>query len=235
MHSIIFVFIILAIELSQCAVANARVVTINVVTEDSVALQYKEKGKIVGPATDIVTKAIEQAGFSYDIQMLPWSRAYKMALTQKNTLIYSLARTAEREDKFHWIGKIMKLDYYLFGYENLPIDNNTSMDVLKNYRIGAARDSAVYHYLSNLQFNHLQVVGHGKQNFSKLVQHRIDLFPANLSSFKAGCKHFKVNCRRIKPLYKLDLASSALYFAMNKSSDIEIVKDLQAAHRQLKQ
>ena len=101
-RSITFVFIILAFNLSQCSVANAKVVTINIITEDSVILQYKEKGKIVGPATDIVTDTIEQAGFSYDIKMLPWSRAYKVALTQKNTLIYSLARTADCEDKFHW-------------------------------------------------------------------------------------------------------------------------------------
>ncbi|NQZ81181.1 MAG: hypothetical protein HRT52_09220 [Colwellia sp.] len=80
----------------------------------------------------------------------------------------------------------------------------------------------------------ISFIGHGKQNFYKLVQHRIDLFPENLSSFKAGCEHFKIDCRGIKPFYKLDLASSALYFAMNKSSDIEIVKHLQAAHRQLK-
>jgi hypothetical protein len=48
---------------------------------------------------------------SHDVEMeaLPWARAYRVAKEQGNTIIFNIARTANREKQFKWIGKITEV------------------------------------------------------------------------------------------------------------------------------
>ena len=76
-------------------------IVINVVTENSFPYQYLENFSIEGPASRLVKRVLEEAGFEYSQTVLPWARAYKYAQTAPNTLIYSIARTPERENNFN--------------------------------------------------------------------------------------------------------------------------------------
>lgn len=62
----------------------------------------------------IVQRALALSGLSAPIKVYPWARA--MALTQHrpNTLLFSVARTPEREKRFIWLGKLSQTQPFLW-------------------------------------------------------------------------------------------------------------------------
>jgi len=231
-----FSFIFLLLFLSSFANgtnvhAKHDAIKVKVVTEDTFPLQYLEGGKVVGPATALVEQVLSMAGITYSIDVLPWARAYHLALNEPNILIYSLAKTPARAEQFKWVGEIMALDYYLYGAIDSEINAQTSLEKLKQYKIGTVRDSAVYQYLIKNDFKHLTTVVQGKQNLLLFEQNRIDLFPANKSTFQVICRQEAFNCRNIKPVYKLDISSIDLYMAFSQSTDNAIVEKVRAGYQ----
>ncbi|MEI8631015.1 hypothetical protein P4S72_00655 [Vibrio sp. PP-XX7] len=70
-----------------------------------------------------------------------------MALDEKDILIYSIARTKERESLFKWVGPIAPYNVYLFKLKaRSDIIVNTLEDV-KKYRIGGAYQDVKQLYL----------------------------------------------------------------------------------------
>ena len=120
--SCIFLFLIVVTSTDLIAQESKdQALKIRVLTEDTFPIQYLENGKILGPSTELVRSVLNEANIPYSIEILPWARAYNVALTQPNTMIYSLARTEQREDLFQWIGSVMRLNYYLVGMESLKL------------------------------------------------------------------------------------------------------------------
>ena len=78
--------------------------TIEIVTEDLPPLQFVQNGAVTGPATEIVTTAMKDAGLAYTIQAYPWSRAYQIALHRQNVCIFSIVKLKERIPHFRWAG-----------------------------------------------------------------------------------------------------------------------------------
>jgi len=80
----------------QMAVAHS----LRVVTEDSYPVQYVENGQLKGKNATSINTALEMMKLDASIEVLPWARAYNMALSTPNVLIFSITRTPEREDLF---------------------------------------------------------------------------------------------------------------------------------------
>lgn len=209
------------------------VINIKVVTEDTFPLQYVENNQVLGPATELVEQVLLAAKVNYNIEVLPWARAYHLALIEPNTLIYSLAKTAKRADEFKWVGRIIALDYYLYGSADSAINSQTPLNELKGYRIGTVRDSAVFQYLQHNGFKRLTTVVQGRQNVRLFQQDRVDLFPANKSSFQAICQQESFDCSGLEPLYKLDISALDLYIAFSVPTDDVIVEKVRVAYQQV--
>lgn len=236
MHRI-YIFCLLISLYSSCGATleYKADIRIKVVTEDTFPVQYFENGKISGPATKLVEQVLSAANISYTIEVLPWARAYHLALTEPNILIYSLARTKTRTNKFKWVGRIMALEYYLYGSFDSDINLKTPLATLKKFRVGTVRDSAVDQYLRANNFKKLTTVVQGIQNFNLFEQKRIDLFPANQSSFQAVCLEYAFNCQALKPLHKLDISSIDLYMAFSELTDDILVEKVRMAYEEVMQ
>lgn len=77
-----------------------------VVTEHLPPLQIETKHMLTGFAVDQFRLALAHQGLALEIQVLPWSRAYKLALHMPNVLIFSIDRHKQREPLFQWIGPV---------------------------------------------------------------------------------------------------------------------------------
>ena len=227
--------------LSQAQEENVNIISagtplhIKVVTEDAYPIQYEKNGEILGPSTELVKSVLDESNISYSIELLPWARAYNIALNQPNTMIYSLARTEQRESLFHWIGSVLRINYYLVGKESLKLSEPITLASLKKLKIGVIRGSATEQYLISQGFKNLYLVSKPSQSINMLKLGRIDLFPTNYSSFQLSCLHLKVDCQQIKPFYHLEQLSTSLYFALSKQTKNEIVDKITAAYRKVMQ
>ena len=79
------------------------------------------EGKVVGISTEIVEELFSRSSVSYELQLLPWQRAYGNALDNKNYAVFSTTRTPEREKLFKWVGPIVENNWVLLKKKGSPI------------------------------------------------------------------------------------------------------------------
>lgn len=129
--------LVLGLLLSKSAVAAQP---LRVVLEVSPPHQTLENGKVGGLTTAVVDAMLQQAGLSAGYEVYPWARAFKIAATTPDVLIYNMARTPEREAQFEWIGVVTR---YKFGFLKLSRRDDIQISQLadiKHYVVGAQRE-----------------------------------------------------------------------------------------------
>lgn len=62
----------------------------------------------------IVQRALALSGLNATISVYPWARAMALAQNRPNTLLFSLARTQERESRFIWVGRLSQTQQFLW-------------------------------------------------------------------------------------------------------------------------
>ncbi|UUZ56500.1 hypothetical protein LP419_15750 [Massilia sp. H-1] len=107
-------FPLLLAGLLAAAAAQARP-RLYIGTELSTPSSMQVDGQLTGFATDKVRVIMERAEIDYEIEVLPWKRAFMLAQTQANACIYSTTRIPERETQFKWVGPTHENDWTLFA------------------------------------------------------------------------------------------------------------------------
>lgn len=206
---------------------------VHVITERTPITSSEESTIGGGEATEFVRAVLDQAGLNYDISYQPWRRAYNTARTKKNTLVYPLARSEMRENKFNWIGELIPVNYYLM---KLKSNNEVKIEKLedaKKFRIGVVNFHVSHEYLTENGFRNLQPVNNNFQNLKKIQLDRIDLFPISDGGLLQLCKRHELDCSQFEPVLKLDKISNGLYIALSNNSDLALLKRIETSFTKL--
>lgn len=96
--------------------------------------------EIIGSATDTMKEIFKRAKMNYNMELLPWARAYNFALNRKNAVVFAASRTPERENLFKWVGPIGENSWVFFSLidpkTKAPKFKINSMEEAKKYVIG---------------------------------------------------------------------------------------------------
>ena len=71
--------------------------------------------QLTGLTIEIVQEIQKRVGNNDKIQVVPWARGIDKINNNPNTLLFSMARTQDREDAYQWIGPIMANIYGLYA------------------------------------------------------------------------------------------------------------------------
>ncbi len=151
---------------------------LRVVLEISPPHQTLENGKVGGLTTAVVEQMLQQAGLSAAYEVYPWARAFRIAATTPNVLIYNMARTPEREAQFEWIGIV---NSYKFGFVKLRERKDIKVGQLadiKHYVIGAQREDFSAEWLRDVAKqppNKLELQPDVIETWRLLVNGKLDL------------------------------------------------------------
>ena len=199
--------------------ANAA---ITVTTESYPPFNLMHDTEVVGTATDLVKATFEKAGVPYAIQLLPWARAYDMALHDPDTCVYSTTVTPERQALFQWVGPLVTNNWTLFAKDDAaPV---ASLDAVKGKTIGGYNASAPTLYLQSLGQT-VEAATKDDLNPAKLANGRIDYWVsgAQLGPYLAE----QLGIKNIKPVLTFKQVEMSL--ACNKAMDPALIAKLQAA------
>lgn len=168
--------IIVKATLLAAASASAAVQPshLRVFTENSPPTSMLEQGRVVGIASDKVREAMGRADLNFSVAVLPWKRAYSMALTQPDSCVYSTTRSAERELLFKWAGPTDEGEWVLLGRAGRKYAVNSLEDARK-LRIGTYNGDARDAYLRTRGFL-VDPAPNDMYNPKKLMLDRIDLW-----------------------------------------------------------
>jgi polar amino acid transport system substrate-binding protein len=192
---------------------------------------YRAAGKLQGLGVDAVRELERRAGVNFQVQELPFARAYMEGSTQPNVLLFTIARTAEREALFHWIACIAPRDVWLWRLKRRTDIVVNDMQQAGRYTIGVSNGDAAIPELERVGITpgHGLHVIHTRQSFDRMLRlDRIDLIPM-LSSAEPWLSADADNPQEdMVPVIRLS-NTGGYYLAMAKGSDPALVARLQTA------
>ena len=128
---------------------------IEFITENYPPYNYEENNLAAGISVEILLQAAQVAGQPIPrkhIHVRPWARGYRQALIGPKVMLFSMARTPDRERNFQWVGPIMKIRIAAMAKKESAIHINMAND-FSRYAIGTVRDDAGEQMLKKLDIN----------------------------------------------------------------------------------
>lgn len=159
---------------------------LRIVTEDLPPYQIVENGVLKGgSAAQQVRQALARAKIECPIEVLPWARAYHIATSESNVLIFSMIRSNNRESKFHWLGKLSEEQYRLYSvnpvYEPASADSWPTIRAYKKAVV--VRGSFEASWLMSIGFiegENLVLVKDAHAMWSMVLQRKVDFTMASV-------------------------------------------------------
>lgn len=196
------------------------------------------KGQVTGAAVDVVDEIMQRAGSPIDvsaIKSISWARAVEDTETTYGTMLFCVARTPQREEKFKWVGPIAELNLGLVAKRNPRIEILRDTD-LKFYRIGVVRNSAPMQILEQKyqipSFNITKLAADELQ-FKMLKEGRVDLITQADTAAPAWLAKLGMEQDEYEMVYVIKRLQ--LYIAFNKDTADTLISKAQAALDDLKE
>ena len=182
-------------------------------------------GRITGRATRLVRLAGERAGITLSFRLLPWKRAYHMALTGEGNCVYSTWRTPEREQFFKWVGPLAVDAWSFFARSDGAPEIQGLADTFA-HSVGAVEGWALTEYLDQQGHPNLdKVAKDDKTNLRKLLLGRIELWATGrLIARELLEGREDISVREVFSLREVDLS-----VACNKTVPDAVIARLQTA------
>jgi polar amino acid transport system substrate-binding protein len=228
------VIVLLCAFFSLAAYAGEAV--LRVVTELSPPHQTMKEGKVDGVSTQIVRATLQQAGLDSRIEVYPWARAFYIASSTPNVLIYNMARTPEREQEFHWIGPVAK---YRLGLVRLAWRTDLKPNHIKDLGsavIAVQRGDFATSYLQQQGMRigkELQLSADILESWRLLIKGKVDYViddQAALALMEQQLSQPEGATRFVLAIPQLEQIT---YLAASKATDPQLVEKLQQAHLQV--
>ncbi len=205
---------------------------LTIITEEFPPFNYTEAGRLTGVTTQVVQEITRRLQITSEIQVLPWARGYKRLLTEPNVVLFTTARTRERESLFHWVGPIyiFRLGFYARKTDALHID---SLEAAKHVRaIATYKDDFREQILKSLGFTNLDSSNSPQSNIRKLVSGRVDLwFFDNIGTPKMA-REAGIDPNEFEEVFTFQQHYS--FIAISKQTSPAIVRQWQAALDEMK-
>ncbi len=222
---------------------NALLQKVTIVTCIEPPYQMQEKGQLTGVSVELVQLMLKEAGVKAKIQVLPWARAYRMALQDENVMLFSILRNPQRENLFQWVGTLHPFQVYFYRLKDRPeIVVNTLADA-KKYQIGVLRDDSRNIYLRSQGFEaNLDEVTLDSQNIKKLFAKRIDLLPSDPIVLAYWFKTLnddpateqQYDLAQLEQIFRMEGADGENYIAMSLNTDNRVVEHFRQALNRVK-
>jgi polar amino acid transport system substrate-binding protein len=207
-----------------------------IMTESNPPFNFEKDGEVHGISADLLLLVMEKAGHPVkrsDIQIMPWPRAYQEVQEKPGTVLFSMARTEQRENLFKWMGPIQELTIGLVAPKSKKIVINTPDDA-KKYRIGTIRDGAPEQLAITAGFDEslLDRIADPVLNIKKLAADRIDMFAFNVPAIFYMMIQEGMNPDDYEVVFPLK--KTALYYAFHKDTDAAVIEKMNQALADLK-
>jgi len=190
-------------------------------------------GYLTGYSVEVMQILMQQTNTTAPIQIKSWANAYKIALKQKNTLIFSIARSHIREDKFIWGGSLLREKLYVWGLKGHSPPEVESLAALRKYTITVINRGTQEEYLTENNFTKLMRTSNYINTIKLLYGKRTQFIISAQDNLMKRTQMMHYNPDRLYKVMYLEGASTQLYFAFSKETDPNIVNSFKAAYKEL--
>lgn len=211
---------------------SAQSYPLQVVSTERPLLQYQENGELKGPSAEIFKLLLKESGLRKSVDFMPWARAFQIAESTPNTIIFSLIRNEEREDKFHWLLPVSQLIQTFVGKSKNTSHEQYNLASIQGKLTVVVRNTFGHQLLLESGFienENLYVVSSIDAALSLFFSDKVDFIftEPNVVRANLSANSLKATDLIMAPL--LQKARRKSYIAINKQSDSSIINILRAA------
>jgi polar amino acid transport system substrate-binding protein len=200
---------------------------LTVISEDNPPFNFIKDGVFTGSSTEVVREIMRRLDLPAEIQVLTWARAYQLALTQPNVVLFSTARTQEREHLFHWVGPIYKVRFGFYARRGAGPALTCLADAKEVTAIATYKDDVREQLLETMGFTNLDSSKSPASNLKKLLAGRVDLWLHSNLGVPSIARQLGIDPAEVElvlPFKDLDV-----YIAVSKGTTRGMVDKWQAA------
>ena len=210
--------------------ATAWAQPVTVVTEEFPPYDYTDgQGAVQGLSTDVVRAVLGDLDLQVEIRVLPWARAYKLAVENPNTLLFSVVRTEQREPLFHWVGVVCDVRSYIYKLRSRTDIDARALSDLHPYTIGVVRGWAGESYLRDNGFENLEAVADSDLNIKKLIGGRVDLIEDYEANLVYRMKRLGLDPALVEPVHFNEPISGPLHAVFGRNTADTVAREFRAA------
>lgn len=211
--------------------SNCWAQELQIVSDPYPPLGYVNKnGEIVGITVEIIRALLKETQINGTFRMLPWARAYKLAQTDENIAIYTLAKNKERERLFKLVGPVIQSKYYLFKLKKRHDIQLDSLSDAEKYLVGVVTDYYSHKYLLSREFKeekNFEKVHNSELNLRKFAAERVDLLISTEVDFNYQVIELGYDLNHFEKA--LFVTSADSYIGFSRKTNNEIVKRFEQA------
>jgi polar amino acid transport system substrate-binding protein len=149
---------------------------LTIISEENPPFNFNKNGVFTGSATEVVREIMRRLNQPAGIEVMTWARAYQLARTRPNVVLFSTTRTKEREDLFHWVGPIFKVRFGFYARKGSNLVLTCLADAKKVGAIATYKDDVREQLLKSMGFTNLDSSKSPASNLKKLLAGRVDLW-----------------------------------------------------------
>ncbi len=202
--------------------------SLRILTEEFPPLNYKAAdGTITGEATEVVLEIERRLNKSDTIEMKNWTDAYSVTLAQSDTVLYTTARTPERESSFKWVGPVASFDmvFYANSSSNLAVPNLSYAKMAKS--VCAQSEDARAQYLLDNGFDNVDLQMNDAQCAQRVYLGQDDLWFGSSQVYNMTLQKAGLPSSSLRAVYVANKTDT--YIAFNRQISDEVVKQWQDA------
>lgn len=232
--SLIFSPVVIGLLVSLTWSVNANAEEVKVVTEYLHRFQMeKPDGTLGGYAAEVVEAMFLITKDKPIIEAMPWARAYKIAREEKNVMIFSLARTRERENLFQWVGLLGNDRLYVWGLSKRFPQNLTDINQLKDFSFVATKASNPERILTSLGITRIYSVSDQDQILGMIFKGRAELAVSSELSMEYRAQKLGLDFSELRSVLEIESFRSDLSIAFSHNTDPVMVLRYQNAFIEL--
>ncbi|GGY02676.1 substrate-binding periplasmic protein [Paludibacterium paludis] len=194
--------------------------SLRLLTEEYPPFNMTEAGKAGGLSTEIVRELMKRAGVKSTVEVMPWIRAFNLAVLEPRTCVYSTTRTDSRGPLFKWVGPLVENPWVLYARAG-SAHAVTGLEGARPYKIGGYGGDAVSQFLVERGFE-VDLTHTDVQNIRKLQAGRIDFWATG--KYLGAYLVAREKATGLSPV--LTFNSTFMYLACHRSLPDSQVRDL---------
>lgn len=210
----------------------ANVTALQIVTEIDPPYNFLDKdSNPAGLFVEIVQEIQKRTGNKDEIRFYPWARAFQMAQTEENVIIFSMARTKERQGLFHWIGPVLDNSWVLVAKKESTLAPKNLEEAKNIQSIGVYRNDSRDVFLTNHNFKNLHRSNSNNAAFKMLLANRIKAIATVDITLEDLLKDNNSKTEDIKIIQTLKTVQ--VFIAISKATSMSVVNEWRKAFQEI--
>lgn len=228
----IFIKLIHMLLLGFACFSNANEVTaekITYYTEVYPPSNYLENNQLVGLSVETLKLMWQKMQIAEQkIHLVPWARGYRNTINNPNSMLFTMARTPEREALFKWVGPLYHAEHVLLARADFT-ESISSIQQAFKYTVAAIKNdvSEITLLEQNFPEENIARITQLSQAILMLENGRLDLMIISRTSIQSLIDEHDLSFENFKIIYSVNKVGN--YYAFHKSTPESLISQYQQA------